>query len=73
MDIELKDGRNLTKRTQAAKGSVENPLSLAEIEDKARGLIWPVLGKRRGEILIRALANIETLDNVQKLRELYRH
>lgn len=73
MDIELKDGRVLTKRTQAAKGSFENPLSLAEIEEKARGLIWPVLGKRRGEILIRALANIETLDNVQKLRELYRH
>jgi len=71
MDIQLKDGRTLSQRTEAAKGSFENPLSLDEIGDKARGLICPVLGKRRGETLIGALAGIDTLDNVRQLRALY--
>ena len=71
MDITLKDGRRLTHSTMAAKGSHENPMMLDEVEVKARGLMEPVLGKRRSALLIEALADIERLSSVRSLRELY--
>jgi 2-methylcitrate dehydratase PrpD len=71
MDITLTDGKKLTGSTMASKGSYENPLTPYDIADKVRGLITPVIGLRRAERLIGAVAAIETVGNVRELRTLY--
>jgi hypothetical protein len=69
MEITLKDGRKLKKRTMAARGWFENPITRAEAEEKALDLIVPVLGKRRSQALIAALWDFERFKNVRSLRE----
>ncbi|MBI2226590.1 MAG: MmgE/PrpD family protein [Betaproteobacteria bacterium] len=71
MEIRLKDGRVLHGQTIAAKGSYENPLTRAEEEEKALGLLTPVLGKTRSQALLKALWNFEQLEDVRALRKLY--
>lgn len=71
MDITLKDGRTLTHQTMAAKGQPENPLTRAEVEEKALDLMAPVLGKQRSRALIGALLKIDTCKNMRALRRLY--
>lgn len=70
MEITLEDGRKLTHRTMAAKGWFENPITHAEMEEKALDLIVPVLGKRRAQALMAALWNFDRIKNVRSLREL---
>lgn len=71
MEIRLKDGRTLTHRTMAAKGSFENPLTHEEEEEKALDLIVPILGKRRSEALLAALWDFDNVKDLRTLRRLY--
>ena len=71
MEITLKDGREVTHQTMAAKGSPDNPLTPSEIEEKALDLMAPVLGKQRSRTLITALLKIDTCNDVRVLRRLY--
>lgn len=71
MDVTMKDGRKLTHRTMAASGSAENPLTRAQVEEKALDLMAPVLGKVKSKTLIGALLAVDTLKNMRALRKLY--
>jgi 2-methylcitrate dehydratase PrpD len=71
MEITLKDGRKLTHRTMAAKGSFDNPVTREDEEEKALDLIAPVLGRQRAHALIAALWNFERIKDVRALRKLY--
>ncbi len=71
IDVTLKDGRELTHQTMAARGMFENPLTPAEENEKALDLIAPVLGARKGAALIAALWKFDELKDVRTLRELY--
>jgi 2-methylcitrate dehydratase PrpD len=71
MRIRLKDGRELTHQTMAAKGSYENPLSPAEEQEKALDLIVPVLGQARARKLLDALWSIDRVRDVRTIRALY--
>ena len=71
IDITLKDGRKLTHRTMAAKGSFENPLTPQEENEKALDLIAPILGKQRSLALLAALWDFEKIKDVRALRRLY--
>ena len=71
MEVKLKDGRTLTHRTMAAKGSPDNPLSRDEVTEKALDLMGPVLGKTRSNALIAALYDIGRVTDVRSLRRLY--
>jgi len=73
IDVRLKDGRELSHRTMAAKGMFENPLTAAEENEKALDLIAPVLGPRRAAALLDALWKFDTLSDVRSLRALYRN
>ena len=70
MEITLKNGRKLKHQTMAAKGSPENPLNRRDEEEKALGLIAPVLGKRRAQALLAALWNFDRIKDVRSLRKL---
>src|SRR3954465_2917165 len=52
VEIELADGTRLTERVSAVRGTPRNPMSRAEVIDKARDLTAPVLGRETAERLI---------------------
>jgi 2-methylcitrate dehydratase PrpD len=70
IEVTLNDGRELSHRTVAVRGTPENPMETAEVEEKARGLMAPVLGDARAQALIEAIADIESLANARDLRPL---
>jgi 2-methylcitrate dehydratase PrpD len=69
--VTLKDGRELTHQTMAAKGMFENPLTPDEENEKALELIVPVLGMKKAGALIEALWKFDELEDVRGLRRLY--
>jgi 2-methylcitrate dehydratase PrpD len=70
IEATLADGRKLEHRTYAVRGTPENPMETAEVEEKARSLMAPILGDTRTEALIEAIADIESLANARDLRPL---
>lgn len=71
IDVRLKDGRQLSHQTMAAKGMFENPLTPEEENEKALELLAPVLGPRKAAALVAALWKFEELKDVRALRRLY--
>ena len=70
VEITLNDGTNLSDRVEAVRGTVRNPMTRAEVIDKARDLIAPVLGVSTAQKLIDTLLAIETVKDVRTLRPL---
>lgn len=67
----LKNGRTFTHRTLAAKGTFENPLTRREVQEKSLDLLAPILGKARSFALMAALLDIQRIEDVRRLRNLY--
>lgn len=70
IEIDCADGRRLSHRTRAVLGTPDNPMSEAQVEEKANDLMAPLLGADKTARLIAALRGLETLDDVRKLRAL---
>jgi 2-methylcitrate dehydratase PrpD len=70
VEVTLADGTQLTDRVEAVRGTPRNPMTRAEIVDKARDLIGPVFGSARAGALIDALLGLDTLADVRSLRPL---
>ena len=68
--IELEDGRVLERHVQRALGSLEHPMSDADLEEKFRSLAEGVLRPGQADRVIAACWNIEQLGNVAELAEL---
>jgi 2-methylcitrate dehydratase PrpD len=68
--IETADGRSVRHRTHAVRGTPDNPMETAEVEDKARDLVAPIIGAERADKLVAAVARLETLGNATELRPL---
>ena len=68
--IELKttDGRDLTHRTAAVRGTPDNPMDKQEVEDKAFDLLKGPLGESKARDLIDLIWNIEKVANMRYLR-----
>ncbi len=71
VEVSLKDGRRLTHRTDAVRGTSENPMSRDEVDAKCYPLLAPVLGNRRARGLCDAVWNLETVRDVRELRPLF--
>src|SRR6266540_3202376 len=69
-EIELIDGTRLSERVSAVRGTPRNPMSRAEVIEKARDLTAPVLGRETSEHLIETVYAIETVTDVRSLRPL---
>jgi 2-methylcitrate dehydratase PrpD len=52
VEIELTDGTLLAERISAVRGTPRNPMTRAEVIDKARDLTAPILGREKSEQLI---------------------
>jgi 2-methylcitrate dehydratase PrpD len=69
--VKTSDGRALSHRTIAVRGTADNPMTQGEIEAKAFDLIETVLGARKARAVIRAIARLETVSDVASLRRLW--
>ena len=70
VEVTLADGTQLSDRVEAVRGTPRNPMSRAEIVDKARDLIGPVLGPARATPLIDALLTLDPRPDIRTLRPL---
>jgi 2-methylcitrate dehydratase PrpD len=69
--VKTRDGRSLSQRTVAVRGTADNPMTQAEVEAKASDLIGGVLGARRANAVVDAMRNLETIPDVTALRRLW--
>ena len=70
VEVTLTDGRQLSHHTKFPPGTKENPLSIADVTEKARGLMAPVLGESKTKQLIAQLNELENLRDIRDLRPL---
>jgi 2-methylcitrate dehydratase PrpD len=70
VEITLADGSQLSDRVEAVRGTVRNPMTRAEVVDKARDLMAPVVGRSIAQKLIDALFSIESVKDMRQLRPL---
>jgi 2-methylcitrate dehydratase PrpD len=68
VEIELVDGSCLSARVSAVRGAPRNPMSRAEVIEKARDLAAPILGRRTSENLIETVYAIEKVTEIRKLQ-----
>ncbi len=69
--VKTRDGRHLSQRTVAVRGTADNPMTQDEVEAKALDLIGPVLGTRRAKAIVRAIGTLDTVADVAALRRLW--
>jgi 2-methylcitrate dehydratase PrpD len=69
--VRTRDGRSMSRRTVAVRGTADNPMTQGEVEAKAFDLIGGALGARRANAILRAMANLETTPDVTALRRLW--
>jgi 2-methylcitrate dehydratase PrpD len=70
VEITLNDGTQLADRVEAVRGTVRNPMTRAEVVEKARDLMAPVLGTATAQKLIDTLLAIEGVTDIRMLRPL---
>lgn len=70
LEVTLTDGTKLTERVEAVRGTSDNPMTRAEVTDKARDLMAPRLGMEKTVRLIDSILNLERTKNVRDLRPL---
>jgi 2-methylcitrate dehydratase PrpD len=70
VDIEFSDGARLSERVSAVRGTPRNPMGRAEVIDKARDLVTPVLGRDTFARLAETVFDIERVTDIRSLRRL---
>jgi 2-methylcitrate dehydratase PrpD len=70
VEITFTDGTELSEQVTAVRGTVRNPMPRAEVVDKARDLIAPVLGTSTAQSLIATILAIEAVPNIRAFRPL---
>ena len=72
VEVTTRDGRTLTHRTYAVKGTADNPMTRVEVEEKALDLLASVVGARRARTLVETVWKLDTVADMRKLRPLLR-
>ena len=67
IDVETVDGRHLTATVPFSKGLPENPMSPAEVEEKFRYLVDPVMPVGSSDAIVDAVAGVEKIDDIGDL------
>jgi 2-methylcitrate dehydratase PrpD len=68
VEVTLTDGTELSGRVDAVRGTVRNPMSRAEVVDKARDLIAPVIGSATTQKLIDSVLGIDAIQDIRAFR-----
>ncbi len=72
VEIRLRDGRELKHHTKGVRGSAENPMTRAEVDEKSFDLMAPVIGKARARKLCDAVWKLEQVRDIRCVRLLLR-
>jgi 2-methylcitrate dehydratase PrpD len=72
VEIYLRDGAVISHHTKDVRGSAENPMARAEVDEKSYELMAPVIGKARARELCEAIWKLEQIRDIRALRPLYR-
>ena len=72
VEVVTNDGRRLSRRTLAVRGTADNPMNRKEVEAKAGDLIASVLGMRRANKIIRTVRDLSSMSDVGQLARLCR-
>jgi 2-methylcitrate dehydratase PrpD len=70
MTMEMADGRRYVSQVDYPKGSIENPMSDAELLDKFSSLARGVIGEQRAARLAEAVDGLQHCSNVRSLMKL---
>jgi 2-methylcitrate dehydratase PrpD len=71
VEIVLRDGRRLSHRTIAVRGTADNPMTRDEVEAKALDLMVGPLGPARAEELVSACRTVERCRDMTEFRRLW--
>jgi 2-methylcitrate dehydratase PrpD len=72
VEVELANGTRLAERIEAVRGTPRNPMSRAEVVEKASDLIGPVLGRETAARLAETVLSIEKVSEIRSLQPLLR-
>ncbi len=67
VDVDLVDGRRLTKRVDYPLGHAKNPLKDLQVEEKFNVLVDPMLGSDRARKIIDIVSKLDEAKNVSEL------
>lgn len=70
LEITTGSGARLTKHVMAYCGTPENPMTNEEVENKARELLAPVIGRQKSDRLIDIIGNLEQIGDLRAFRSL---
>src|SRR5471030_55333 len=70
VELTLADGTRLAERVEAVRGTPRNPMSKAELIDKCRDLVAPILGSEKSARLIETVFALEAVADLRQLRPL---
>jgi 2-methylcitrate dehydratase PrpD len=71
VELALRDGRRLARRTIAVRGTADNPMTTAEVKTKALDLMGDVLGADLAQALVSACTTIEFNPDMSGMRQLW--
>ena len=72
VEMTLSDGRNLRNHVTAVRGTAQNPMTRAEVDEKSFHLMAPILGKARARKLCDAVWDLEKVEDLGLLSPLLR-
>ena len=72
MTMTMNDGRRHVAQVDFPKGSVEVPMSDAEIEEKFRGLATDIVGKQNADAIVQKVHGVEACRDIRELMALTR-
>jgi 2-methylcitrate dehydratase PrpD len=70
VELRLKDGREFRSHVKAVRGTAQNPMTRAEVDEKSYHLMAPVLGMKRARQLCETVLDLEKLPDSRDLRPL---
>jgi 2-methylcitrate dehydratase PrpD len=72
LELTLNDGRELKTHVKAVRGTSDNPMTRAEVDEKCFHLMAPILGKKRARLLCDTVWTLEDVASMRDLRPLLR-
>ena len=72
LELTMKDGRQHRIHVKAVRGTADNPMTRAEVDEKCFHLLVPIIGKARSRRLCDTVWGLERVSDVRALRPLLR-
>jgi 2-methylcitrate dehydratase PrpD len=72
VELTLQDGSVLRHHVKAVRGTADNPMTRAEVDEKCFHLLAPILGRKRSRLLCDTVWTLEDVGSMRNLRPLLR-